>query len=80
MTSTTFLISFLSCACWIVCSMHVFVCYVCMCVLDKPYWAKDLIFLVTSHEEIGMQAWVDQYMGVVPGNSDGRGWEVQNLL
>ncbi len=39
-------------------------------VIDKPYWAKDLIFLVTSHGEIGMQAWVDQYMGVAPG----KGW------
>ncbi len=30
----------------------------------KNYWAKDLIFLVTSCGEVGMQAWVDQYMGL----------------
>lgn len=33
----------------------------------KTYWAKDLIFLVTSHGHIGMQAWIDQYLGVDSG-------------
>ena len=33
----------------------------------KNYWAKDLIFLVTCGEEVGMQAWVDQYMGLTTG-------------
>jgi len=30
----------------------------------KNYWAKDIIFLVTSHDEVGMQAWIDSYMGL----------------
>ncbi len=25
------------------------------------YWAKDLIFLVTEHEQLGMQAWLEAY-------------------
>ena len=38
----------------------------CVCVLSlaKNYWAKDIIFLVTSHDEVGMQAWIDAYMGL----------------
>ena len=39
----------------------------CVCVflsLAKNYWAKDIIFLVTSHDEVGMQAWIDAYMGL----------------
>ena len=31
--------------------------------VEKNFWGKDLIFLITSHEEIGMQAWIDGYMG-----------------
>ena len=31
----------------------------------KNYWAKDLIFLVTTRGEIGMQSWIDGYMGTV---------------
>ena len=27
----------------------------------KSYWAKDVIFLVTEHEQIGMQAWLSAY-------------------
>ncbi|XP_068158604.1 glycosylphosphatidylinositol anchor attachment 1 protein [Drosophila tropicalis] len=27
----------------------------------KNYWAKDLIFLVTEQEQLGMQAWLDAY-------------------
>ncbi|XP_064398574.1 glycosylphosphatidylinositol anchor attachment 1 protein-like [Halichondria panicea] len=29
----------------------------------KNFWAKDIIFLVTSQKEVGMQAWIDGYMG-----------------
>ena len=29
----------------------------------KNYWAKDIIFLVITGEEIGTQAWIDSYMG-----------------
>lgn len=29
--------------------------------LGQTYWAKDIIFLVTEHEQIGMQAWLSAY-------------------
>ncbi len=29
----------------------------------KNFWAKDIIFLVTSQREVGMQAWINGYMG-----------------
>ena len=32
--------------------------------IAKTYWAKDIVFLVTSHGELGMQAWIDAYMGL----------------
>jgi len=35
----------------------------------KNYWAKDIIFLVTSHDEVGMQAWIDSYMGLHSPNT-----------
>lgn len=28
---------------------------------QKPYWAKDIIFLATDHEQFGMQAWLNGY-------------------
>lgn len=31
---------------------------------NKNYWAKDIIFLITEHEQLGMQAWLDAYHGV----------------
>jgi hypothetical protein len=31
------------------------------CLTGHTYWAKDIIFLVTDHEQIGMQAWLDGY-------------------
>lgn len=31
--------------------------------IGKSYWAKDIIFLVTTEGEIGTQAWIDRYMG-----------------
>ena len=27
----------------------------------QPYWSKDIIFVVSDHEQIGMQAWLDGY-------------------
>ena len=27
----------------------------------QNYWAKDIIFLVTQHEQLGMQAWLEAY-------------------
>ena len=40
------------------------------CFPAKNYWAKDLIFLVTCHGEVGMQAWINGYMGI---HSSGKG-------
>lgn len=34
---------------------------------EQKYWAKDIIFLVTEHEQLGMQAWLDAYHGVTSG-------------
>ncbi|XP_014488374.1 PREDICTED: glycosylphosphatidylinositol anchor attachment 1 protein isoform X2 [Dinoponera quadriceps] len=33
----------------------------------QKYWAKDIIFLVTEHEQLGMQAWLDAYHDVTSG-------------
>ncbi|KAK2586771.1 hypothetical protein KPH14_011798 [Odynerus spinipes] len=33
----------------------------------QKYWAKDIIFLITEHEQLGMQAWLDAYHGVTSG-------------
>ncbi|XP_067052585.1 glycosylphosphatidylinositol anchor attachment 1 protein-like isoform X1 [Acropora muricata] len=30
----------------------------------KSYWAKDIIFLVTDKDQLGMQAWLDAYHGL----------------
>ncbi|KAL9974545.1 hypothetical protein ACROYT_G011593 [Oculina patagonica] len=30
----------------------------------KSYWSKDIIFLVTDKDQLGMQAWLDAYHGV----------------
>jgi len=38
---------------------------------EQIYWAKDIIFLVTEHEQLGMQAWLEAYHGTScgsPGN------------
>lgn len=37
---------------------------------QKKYWAKDIIFLITEHEQLGMQAWLDAYHGVVSGQEN----------
>ncbi|XP_052231014.1 glycosylphosphatidylinositol anchor attachment 1 protein-like [Dreissena polymorpha] len=29
--------------------------------IRQPYWSKDIIFLATDREELGMQAWLDGY-------------------
>ncbi|XP_076165876.1 glycosylphosphatidylinositol anchor attachment 1 isoform X2 [Ptiloglossa arizonensis] len=34
----------------------------------QKYWAKDIIFLITEHEQLGIQAWLDAYHGVTSGN------------
>ncbi|XP_043263869.1 glycosylphosphatidylinositol anchor attachment 1 protein [Colletes gigas] len=33
----------------------------------QTYWAKDIIFLITEHEQLGIQAWLDAYHGVTSG-------------
>ena len=30
---------------------------------DKRYWAKDVVFLVSSEGELGVQAWLSEYTG-----------------
>lgn len=30
---------------------------------EQKYWAKDIIFLVTDGEQLGMHAWLDAYHG-----------------
>ena len=32
-------------------------------VTDKRYWAKDVVFLVSSEGELGVQAWLSEYTG-----------------
>ncbi|XP_033356701.1 glycosylphosphatidylinositol anchor attachment 1 protein [Bombus vosnesenskii] len=34
----------------------------------QKYWAKDIVFLITEHEQLGIQAWLDAYHGVTSGN------------
>lgn len=36
-------------------------------ILEQMYWAKDIIFLVTEHEQLGMQAWLEAYHGTCCG-------------
>lgn len=38
--------------------MYVIVGVTC---LGQKYWAKDLIFLITDHEQLGAQAWLEAY-------------------
>ncbi|KAH9644358.1 hypothetical protein HF086_006386 [Spodoptera exigua] len=33
-------------------------------VSSQKYWAKDIIFLVTQHDQLGMQAWLEAYHGL----------------
>lgn len=35
---------------------------------EDKYWAKDIIFLVTEHEQLGIQAWLEAYHGTTCGN------------
>lgn len=32
-----------------------------MLILGASYWARDIIFLVTEHEQLGMEAWLEAY-------------------
>lgn len=35
---------------------------------EEKFWAKDIIFLITEHEQLGVQAWLEAYHGVTCGN------------
>lgn len=37
-------------------------------IIGANYWAKDIIFVVTEHEQLGMQAWLEAYHGRSFGN------------
>jgi hypothetical protein len=30
---------------------------------ENPYWAKNIIFLLTDFEEVGLHAWLEAYHG-----------------
>lgn len=34
---------------------------------EENYWAKDIIFLITEHEQLGIQAWLEAYHSVTSG-------------
>lgn len=38
-------------------------------VSEHSYWAKDVIFLISEHEQLGAKAWLEAYHGV--GSFDG---------
>ncbi|CAK9801470.1 Glycosylphosphatidylinositol anchor attachment 1 protein [Anthophora quadrimaculata] len=54
----------------------------------QKYWAKDIIFLITEHEQLGIQAWLDAYHGVtsgtegvlVSGDLSGRAGSIQTAI
>ncbi|XP_060080129.1 glycosylphosphatidylinositol anchor attachment 1 protein-like [Ylistrum balloti] len=52
---------------------------------QKTYWAKDIIFLFTDHEQIGIQAWLDGYHDIEaeyiqPGELMGHSGQIQAAL
>lgn len=54
----------------------------------EKYWAKDIIFLITEHEQVGVQAWLEAYYGVSCGSENildhgdlrGRGGAIQAAI
>ncbi|KAK3085911.1 hypothetical protein FSP39_010424 [Pinctada imbricata] len=51
----------------------------------QTYWSKDIIFLITDHEQIGMQAWLDGYheinaQYIHPSDVMGRGGSIQAAI
>nr|CAD7399829.1 unnamed protein product [Timema cristinae] len=70
---------------------HARTCYmfIGLCVVvGQKYWAKDVIFLVTEHEQLGVQAWLEAYhqttcgrSGVLDhGDMTGRGGAIQAAI
>lgn len=55
---------------------------------SQNYWAKDVIFLVTEHEQLGMQAWLQAYHSkgfdgegfLNYGDLRGRGGQIQGAI
>ena len=55
---------------------------------SQIYWAKDIIFLITEHEFLGTQAWLEGYHGVscggegvlVPGDLPARAGSIQAAI
>jgi len=52
---------------------------------DQTYWAKDIIFLVTEYELVGMQAWLNGYFqdttpGIRCDNLRGHGGSIQAAI
>jgi len=54
---------------------------------NQIYWAKDVIFLITEHEFLGIQAWLEAYHGVSygdgsiqPGKLAGRAGSIQAAI
>lgn len=35
----------------------------CFNCAEQVYWAKDIIFLVSEHEQLGVEAWLQAYHG-----------------
>ena len=50
---------------------------------DQVYWSKDVVFLVTDHEQLGAEAWLRAYHGeenndvLDVGEMKGRGGAIQ---
>lgn len=36
----------------------------CVILAGRKYWAKDIIILITEHEQLGAQAWLEAYHGI----------------
>lgn len=56
---------------------------------EQNYWAKDIIFLITEQEQLGMQAWLEAYHGsysddgvrvLDAGTLDGRAGSIQAAI
>lgn len=52
----------------------------------QKYWAKDIIFLITEQEQLGMQAWLEAYHGyddnpvLRSGSLDARAGQIQAAI
>ena len=37
---------------------------------EASYWARDIIFIVTEHEQLGMEAWLEAYHSTSSGSNN----------